>query len=495
METIAHLIDGERVEAAPLGSQPVVNPATGQVIRTVGLGDAGVVDRAVASATAAQQDWAEQSLAARQRVFFRYRELLVEHTDELCTLISEEHGKVLGDARGEFARGVEVVEFATALPQLLKGQFSDTVSRNVDVRSLRQPLGVAAGITPFNFPAMVPMWMFPLALAVGNGFVLKPSERDPSASVRLAELFVEAGGPAGLFNVVHGGPATVDAILAHPGIRAVSFVGSTPIARHVYETAARSGKRVQALGGAKNHMVVLPDADREQVVDAAIAAAFGSSGERCMAIAVLVVVGDQPSLVEEIAARMASVRVGPATDPAAEMGPLITQAHRDRIVRLIEEAVSKGARAIVDGRAHPAASGPGFFLGPTLLDHVDVAMDAYKEEIFGPVLLVLHAQDLDEAMVLVNQNPYANGAAIFTRDGGAARHFVRRIDAGMVGVNVPIPVPVAYHSFGGFKLSLFGDTHVHGEEGVRFYTRGKVVTERWPDESHEARSLHFVTNR
>lgn len=495
MERIAHLIGGERVEAAPGGVLEVFDPARGEPIREVGLADARLVDRAIEVASEAQRGWAEASLAARQQVFFRYRELLVEHADEICELIGQEHGKVLGDARGEFARGLEVVEFACGVPQLLKGQFSDSVSRGVDTRSLRQPLGVVAGITPFNFPAMVPMWMFPLALATGNGFVLKPSERDPSASVRLAELFVEAGGPPGLFNVVQGSKAAVDAILAHPSIRAVSFVGSTPVARYVYETAARNGKRVQALGGAKNHMVVLPDADGDQVVEAAVSAAFGSSGERCMAIAVLVVVGEQEGLLEAIAERMQRVQVGPASDPASEMGPLITAQHRDRVASLIAEAVSKGARAVVDGREHPRASGLGFFLGPTLLDEVDVAMDAYREEIFGPVLLVLRASGLEEALALVNQNPYANGAAIFTRDGGAARHFVRSVDAGMVGVNVPIPVPVAYYSFGGFKLSLLGDTHVHGEEGVRFYTRGKVVTERWPEGPAQVSSLHFVTNR
>jgi len=495
MERISHVIGGKHVDAAPAGVLPVFDPARGEGVREVGLADAGLVDEAVAAAAEAQLGWAEASLAARQRVMFRYRELLLSHAEEICRLIGEEHGKVLGDARGEFARGVEVVEFATALPHLVKGQFSDGVSTGVDTRSLRQPLGVVAGITPFNFPAMVPMWMFPIALAVGNGFVLKPSERDPSASVMLADLFLEAGGPVGLFNVVHGGRDAVAAILAHPRIRAVSFVGSTPVARYVYETAAASGKRVQALGGAKNHMVVMPSADRAQVVDAAVSAAFGSSGERCMAVAVLVVVGDQPELLEAIASRMAEVRVGPASDPSSEMGPLITSEHRDRVARLIQEAIDKGATAIVDGREHPLAAGPGFFLGPTLLDGVDVEMDAYREEIFGPVLEVIHVDSLDAALALVNRNPYANGAAIFTRDGGEARRFVRHVDAGMVGVNVPIPVPVAYYSFGGFKLSLFGDTHVHGEEGVRFYTRGKVVTERWPEGAFEPSSLHFVTNR
>jgi malonate-semialdehyde dehydrogenase (acetylating)/methylmalonate-semialdehyde dehydrogenase len=493
VSTIGHFIGGKEVrEGGRRG--PVYDPSTGEVIREVHFGDPSVVDLAVRAAAEAQLAWGQESLARRQRVLFDYRSLLVAHRDELVALISEEHGKVPSDAAGEYARGLEVVEFVTALPQLLKGQYNDSVSRGVDALTVRMPIGVAAGITPFNFPAMVPMWMFPVALATGNGFVLKPSEKDPSASVRLAQLFVDAGGPEGLFNVVHGDKEVVDALLAHPQVRAVSFVGSTPIARYIYRTAAAEGKRVQALGGAKNHMVVLGDADLDAAADAAVSAAFGSSGERCMAIAVLVTVGPMPSLIDAITAKMAEVRVGGWRDPEAEMGPLITAAHRDRVASLIAEAESKGARVVVDGRRHPAATGPGFFLGPTLVTGVTTSMDAYREEIFGPVLLVLEAASLEEAIRLVNRNPYANGAAIFTASGGAARRFLREIDAGMVGVNVPIPVPVAYHSFGGNKQSLFGDTHIHGEEGIRFYTRAKAITVRWPGED-AVHSLSFVTNR
>lgn len=493
-ELIGHFIDGKEIfEGDERG--PVYNPALGRPVREVLFADEAVVDHAVAAAKAAQVGWGEESLARRQRVMFDYRGLLLAHRNEIVALISEEHGKVLGDAGGEFARGVEVVEFVTGLPQLLKGQYNDSVSRGVDAMSVRYPLGVAAGITPFNFPAMVPMWMFPVALATGNGFVLKPSEKDPSTALRLAELFVEAGGPPGLFNVVNGDQRTVGRILEHPDIKAISFVGSTPIARSIYERAAHAGKRVQALGGAKNHMVVLPDADVETVAEAAVSAAYGSAGERCMAISVMVLVGgDGEQYLSAIKERMQQLTVGSYLDPKSEMGPLITGVHRDRVARLVGEAEAKGATILVDGRQHPLVKEAGFFFGPTLIDGVRLDMDAYQEEIFGPVLLVLRASTLDEAIALVNENPYANGAAIFTGSGGAARTFIRNIDSGMVGVNVPIPVPVAYHSFGGSKFSLFGDTHVHGEEGIRFYTRAKAVTMRWPGEARAATGMHFVTN-
>ena len=492
-DLVGHYIGGRSVVEGDRRG-PVFNPALGEEVRQVAFADGDTVGAAVDAAEAAQAGWGEESLARRQRVMFAYRDLLQRNSDRIVAAVGEEHGKVAGDAAGEFARGVEVVEFACSLPQVLKGQFSESVSRGVDAYTLRFPLGVVAGITPFNFPAMVPLWMAPIALAAGNGFVLKPSEKVPSAAVLLAELFVEAGGPPGLFNVVQGDHEAVAEILGHPKIKAVSFVGSTAVARSIYERGTQAGKRVQALGGAKNHMVVLPDADPELVSDSAVAAAFGSSGERCMAISVMVIVGEQGEKhLDAIAAKMEGVRVGSALDPRAEMGPLITAAHRERVGSLVAEAEAKGANILVDGRKHAMAGGPGFFFGPTLIDGVTVEMEAYRQEIFGPVLLVMRARDLGEAIELVNRNPYANGAAIFTESGGAARRFVRTIDSGMVGVNVPIPVPVAYHSFGGFKNSLFGDLHVHGEEGFRFYTRAKAVTQRWGGEGSAA-TLHFVTN-
>jgi len=495
MEQVAHYINGTHVTRSERFGT-VWNPATGVEIARVPFADAKVIDEAVAASARVQPGWAEQSLARRQQVMFEYRNLLRAARERIVETISREHGKVLDDAAGEFARGLEVVELTTALPQLMKGQYSDGVSTGVDAITIRYPLGVVAGITPFNFPAMVPMWMFPVALAVGNGFVLKPSEKDPSTAVLLAELFVEAGGPPGLFNVVHGDQVAVEALLDHPGVRAVSFVGSTPVARAIYERGTRAGKRVQALGGAKNHMVVLPDADVDAVVDSAVSAAFGSSGERCMAVSVLVLAGEMPTdYLGAIAKKMAGVVVGPGNEQGSEMGPLITGAHRDRVARLIGSAASEGARVLVDGRDHPRVSGAGYFLGPTLIDEVTAEMECYREEIFGPVLLVMHAPDLSGALEIVNANPYANGAAIFTSSGGAARSFMRAVDAGMVGVNVPIPVPVAYHSFGGYKASLFGDTHVHGEEGIRFYTRAKAITQRWPtDTTVGEMGLHFVTN-
>ena len=430
-------------------------------------------------------------------MLFAFRELVRARTAELAQLITDEHGKVASDAAGEVARGLEVVEFACGIPHLLKGGFSENVSTGVDSYSIRQPVGVVAGITPFNFPAMVPMWMFPLAIACGNTFVLKPSEKDPSASLLLASLWAEAGLPDGVFNVVHGDKVAVDAILQHPGIKAVSFVGSTPIARYVYENGTKAGKRVQALGGAKNHMVVLPDADLDLAADAAVSAGFGSAGERCMAVSALVAVdpiGDE--LVSRIRDRVAGLRIGPGSDERSEMGPLVTRPHRDKVASYLDSGVREGATLAVDGRAHAVIGGDheGFWLGPSVLDHVTPEMSCYTDEIFGPVLSVLRAPSYDAAVQLVNDSPYGNGVAIFTSDGGAARRFVSEAEIGMVGVNVPIPVPMAYYSFGGWKASLFGDTHVHGTEGVHFYTRGKVVTSRWPDPSHGGVNLGFPVN-
>jgi malonate-semialdehyde dehydrogenase (acetylating)/methylmalonate-semialdehyde dehydrogenase len=464
------------------------------VAGTVDFASRAEVDAAVAAAKAAFPAWRDASLGARTRVLFRFRELVDAHRDELARLISSEHGKVVSDAAGEVARGLEVVEFACGIPHLLKGGFSENVSTRVDAYSILQPLGVVAGVTPFNFPAMVPMWMFPIAIACGNTFVLKPSEKDPSAPVRLAELWAEAGLPDGVFNVLHGDRVAVDGLLRHPDVKAVSFVGSTPVARYVYETAARAGKRVQALGGAKNHMVVLPDADLDLAADAAVSAGFGSAGERCMAISVVVAVdpvGDE--LVARIRERVAELTVGPGDDPASDMGPLVTREHRDRVASYLDSGVAQGATLVVDGRQTPVRGGrgEGFWLGPTLLDHVTPEMDAYRDEIFGPVLSVVRVPSYEAAMELLAANPYGNGTAIFTNDGGAARRFQNEVEVGMVGINVPIPVPMAYYSFGGWKDSLFGDSHAHGMEGVHFYTRTKAVTARWPDPSHRGVRLGF----
>src|SRR5579859_7494888 len=483
-------------EAARRGD--IYNPATGQVTGTVDFADRQVVDAAVRAAAAAFPVWRDTSLVKRAAVLFAFRELVRTHTGELASLISAEHGKVASDAAGEVARGLEVVEFACGMPHLLKGAFSENVSTGVDAYSIRQPLGVVAGITPFNFPAMVPMWMFPIAIAAGNTFVLKPSEKDPSASVRIAELLAEAGLPDGVFNVVHGDKEAVDALLTHRGIKAVSFVGSTPVARYVSEVGTAAGKRVQALGGAKNHMVVLPDADLDLAADAAVSAGFGSAGERCMAISVLVAVdpvGDE--LVGKIGERVAKLRVGTGDQPESEMGPLVTRAHRDRVASYLDAGVADGAALAVDGRGHPVGGDPGdgFWLGPSVLDKVTPAMSCYVDEIFGPVLSVVRAGSYEEALGVVNANPYGNGTAIFTNDGGAARKFTSEVKVGMVGVNVPIPVPMAFYSFGGWKSSLFGDTHVHGTEGVHFYTRGKAVTSRWLDPSHGGVNLGFPVNQ
>jgi malonate-semialdehyde dehydrogenase (acetylating)/methylmalonate-semialdehyde dehydrogenase len=496
MRIVRHWIAGEPDDG---GSRrgPVFNPATGAQDAEVLFADRETVDRAVAAARAAFPEWRSASLGQRSRVLFAFRDLVARNTEELARAITAEHGKVLADARGEVARGLEVVDFACGVPELLKGSFSENVSQGVDCHSMRQPLGVAAGITPFNFPAMVPMWMFPVAIACGNCFVLKPSERDPSVSIRIAELWAEAGLPKGVFSVVQGDRDAVDRLLEHPDVAAVSFVGSTPIARHVYETAARHGKRAQALGGAKNHMVVLPDADMDQAADAAVSAAYGSAGERCMAISVLVTVGAAADrLMPKLVERIERIRVGDGTEPGSEMGPLVTRDHRERVISYVDAGVREGARLVKDGRATQVADRPeGFFLGPCLFDDVKPGMSIYKDEIFGPVLSVVRTQTFDEAIGLVNGHARANGVAVFTGDGGAARRFQNEVEVGMVGVNVAIPVPMAYYSFGGWKDSLFGDTHVHGPEGIRFYTRGKVVTTRWSETRARGADLGFPTTR
>ena len=482
MERINHWIGGKVVPGSSSRTGPVFNPATGEQTHEVDLASPEEVGSAVDAATDAFPAWRSTSLSKRADILFRIRELLEQRKPELARIVTSQHGKVLSDAAGEVQRGLENVEFACGIPNLLKGGFSEQVATGVDVYSIRQPLGVVAGVTPFNFPAMVPMWMFANAIACGNTFVLKPSEKDPSASMFLAEVLADAGLPDGVFNVVHGDKVAVDAILEHPRIRAVSFVGSTPIARYVYEHGTHAGKRVQALGGAKNHMVVLPDADLDMAADAAVSAGYGSAGERCMAVSVVTAVGDiGDELVAKIADRLPNVRVGEGTDPESEMGTLITREHREKVASYVDSSREQGATVVRDGREDPVASGDGFFLGLSLIDHVTTVMDCYRDEIFGPVLAVVRADTYDEAVRMVNENPYGNGVAIFTRDGGVARRFQFEVEAGMVGVNVPIPVPVAYYSFGGWKSSLFGDSHLYGPEGVQFFTRGKVVTSRWPD--------------
>jgi malonate-semialdehyde dehydrogenase (acetylating)/methylmalonate-semialdehyde dehydrogenase len=482
---IPHWIDGARTTGTSTRTGDVFRPSTGEVARQVALASPSDVDLAVSSAVKAAQSWSDSSLSTRSRILFAFRQLVHAHADELAEIISAEHGKVVSDAAGEVQRGLEVVEFACGIPHLLKGEHSEQVSRGVDAYSVREPLGVVAGITPFNFPVMVPMWMFPVAIAAGNAFVLKPSERDPSASVRLAELFSEAGLPDGVLNVVQGDADAVNALLDHPDVAGVSFVGSTPIAKHVYARGTANGKRVQALGGAKNHMVVLPDADIDVAADAAVSAGYGSAGERCMAISVIVAVGDVADrLVEAIASRTRDLITGPGDDPSSQMGPLVTGVHRDRVSSYVDAGVAEGASLVVDGRGHaPAGFENGFWVAPTLFDHVTPEMSIYRDEIFGPVLSVVRVETFEDAVRLVNANPYGNGTAVYTGDGMAAREYQRRVHVGMVGINVPIPVPMAYYSFGGWKDSLFGDTHVHGAEGVRFYTRAKAVTARWPRQS------------
>jgi malonate-semialdehyde dehydrogenase (acetylating) / methylmalonate-semialdehyde dehydrogenase len=473
---------GSSIDGATARTAPVFDPATGIQTAEVVLATDKDVDHAVDIAAEAYRSWRDTSLTARSRILFAFRQLADKHRDDLARTITAEHGKVLEDARGEVARGIEVVEFACGIPHLLKGEFSEDVSTGVDASSIRQPLGVVAGITPFNFPVMVPMWMYPVAIACGNTFVLKPSERDPSPSGLVAELWRDAGLPDGVFSVVHGDAEAVNALLDHPKVAAVSFVGSTPIARHVFERGHASGKRVQALGGAKNHAVVLPDADLDSTADALIAAGFGSAGERCMAISAVVVVGDADPLVAAVAARARALVTGPGTDPSSDMGPLITRVHRDRVAGYVDAAQADGADIVVDGRSLSIeGGGDGFYFGPTLVDRVSPDMSVYQDEIFGPVLSVLRVDSLDEAIDLVNANPYGNGTAIFTADGYAARRFRRDVSVGMVGINVAIPVPMAYYSFGGWKQSLFGDAHIHGMEGVRFNTRLKSITTRWPE--------------
>src|SRR5438270_2155512 len=482
MADIQHLIDGKRAEAKSGRWGDVFNPATGEKVRRVALGGAADIDAAVQSAAKAFPGWAATPPLSRARILFKFLELLAREHDNLARAMSEEHGKVFSDAQGEITRGVEVVEFACGIPHLLKGEFTEQVGRGIDSWSVRQPLGVCAGITPFNFPAMVPMWMFPMAIATGNTFILKPSERDPSAGLRIAELLAEAGLPPGVFNVVNGDKEAVDAILQHPGIAAVSFVGSTAIAEYIYTTAAAAGKRVQALGGAKNHMVVMPDADLDQATDALMGAAYGAAGERCMAVSVAVAVGGVGDrLMDKLVPRVRALKIGPGTDPEAEMGPLVTKQHYDKVRSYIDLGVKEGAKLVVDGRDLKLQGYEnGFFMGGSVFDEVKPEMRIYKEEIFGPVLSVMRADTFDEATKLASEHEYGNGVAIFTRDGDAAREFASRVQIGMVGVNVPIPVPMAFHSFGGWKRSLFGDMAVYGTEGVRFYTRLKTVTARWP---------------
>ena len=489
LETTGHVIGGQATTGTSTRTAPVYDPSTGQVQRHVLLAEPTDVDTAVAAAKQAFETWSDVSVTRRARVMFAFRELVVKHTDELARIISAEHGKTFDDARGEVVRGMEVVEFACGIAELTKGEFSDQVSTGVDLHSFRQPLGVCAGITPFNFPIMVPMWMHPIAIATGNTFVLKPSERDPSVSNLIADLYRQAGLPAGVFNVVHGDKVAVDALLDHPDVAAISFVGSTPIAKYIHERASAAGKRVQALGGAKNHAIVMPDADLDFATNHLIAAGFGSAGQRCMAISVAVAVGDVgDELVEKLRAKAIEIKVGPGLEPDSEMGPVVTAQARDRIVGYIADT---GADVVVDGR-ELVIEGDGFWVGPTLLDNVTTDMPAYTDEIFGPVLAVVRVNTLDEAIELINRSSFANGTAIFTDSGQAARTFQRKIQVGMIGVNVPIPVPMSFYSFGGWKQSLFGDHHIHGPEGVKFYTRAKVVTTRWP-ESLDHAHLNFPT--
>lgn len=480
---VGHWLDGALVEpAADSRVMPVYDPSLGEAVREVALADDALVDSVVQSSAAAFPSWSATPPLRRARVMFKFKALLEAHADELAEIISREHGKVFSDAHGEVTRGLEVVEFACGIPQLLKGEYSEQVGSGIDMYSVRQPLGVCVGITPFNFPAMVPMWMFPVALACGNTFILKPSERDPSASLLMADLLSQAGLPDGVFNVVQGDKTAVDALLRHPNVAAVSFVGSTPIARYVHETASQHGKRVQALGGAKNHMVVMPDADLEQATDALIGAAYGSAGERCMAISVAVAVGSAAdALVARLKEKVPAIKMAPGMTEGAEMGPLVTGTHLEKVRGYVDAGVAEGAELVVDGRdVRVAGNENGFFLAGCLFDRVTPEMRIYKEEIFGPVLSIVRAESFDEAVRLVNEHEFGNGAAIFTRDGDAAREFAHQVQIGMVGVNVPIPVPMAFHSFGGWKASLFGDHHIHGPEGVRFYTRYKAVTQRWP---------------
>jgi malonate-semialdehyde dehydrogenase (acetylating)/methylmalonate-semialdehyde dehydrogenase len=495
-QQLTHWIGGGPDDGTAERFGDVTESATGRLVARVPFATATDVDRAVQAAIAAQREWGAASLTKRTQVLFAFREKLNAAKDELSEIVTREHGKVLSDAMGEITRGQEVIEFACGLAHLLKGENTPSVSTGVDSHSMRMPVGVVAGITPFNFPMMVPLWMIPIALACGNAFILKPSEQDPSASLVIARLLKEAGLPDGVFSVVHGDKEAVDAILTHPGIGAVSFVGSTPVAKYIYETGTAHGKRVQALGGAKNHAVVLPDADLDMTADGLVSAAYGSAGQRCMAVSVAVTVGDVAEpLLDKVKERIEKLTIGPGTDSSSDMGPLVSERHHEKVAGLVDAGVEEGAKLVVDGRdlvvdGHEG----GYFLGPCVFDHVKPGMRVYDEEIFGPVLVVVRAETYPEALELLNRNPYGNGAAIFTCDGGAARLFEQQASAGMIGVNVPIPVPMAYHSFGGWKSSLFGDLHVHGPDGVRFYTRGKVVTTRWPDPAtHAGVNLGFPT--
>ena len=498
LKVLQHFIGGQRVDGTSGRSGDVFDPATGAVAARAPYANATEVGRAVQAAKAAWPAWADTPPAQRARVLFRFRDLVEQHKRDVATLVASEHGKTFDDALGSVNRGAEIIEFACGIPQLLKGEHTENVAGSIDSYAVRQPLGVCAGITPFNFPAMVPLWMYPIALACGNAFILKPSERDPSASLRLAELGGEAGVPAGVLNVIIGDKEAVDALLAHPDIAAVSFVGSTPVAEYVYKTGTAHGKRVQALGGAKNHLIVMPDADLDITADALVGSAYGSAGERCMAISVAVAVGDDTAdaLVAKLKPRIESLRIGPCTDPQAEMGPLVTGAHRDKVKGYVDAGVTEGANLVVDGRGFRSAGHEGgFFLGGCLFDRVTPEMRIYKEEIFGPVLCVVRSGSYEDALRLVNDHEYGNGAAIFTRDGETARDFAARVRIGMVGINVPIPVPTAYHSFGGWKRSLFGDHYMHGPEGVRFYTRLKTVTSRWPSGMRRGPDLSFPQTR
>jgi len=493
VKTIEHWINNKPVAGSTDRTGRVYDPATGRVTAEVPFATVEEVDLAVAAAREAFPGWRDTSLTRRQKILFAFRELVDRHQEDLAKLLTAEHGKTLPDALGEVNRGLEVIEFATNIPHLLKGDFSENVSSAVDTYTIRQPLGVAAGITPFNFPAMVPMWMYPIAIACGNTFVLKPSEKDPSASMLSAELFAEAGLPDGVFNVLHGDRVAVERLLEHPDIAAISFVGSTPVARHIYETGTRHGKRVQALAGAKNHMIVLPDADMDLAADSAVSAGFGSAGERCMAISVVVTVGDAADkLLPKVKERIAALKVGPGMESDSEMGPLITKEHRDRVASYVAKGIEEGAEALTDGRDLIVADHEeGFFLGATLLDHVKTDMTVYQDEIFGPVLSVVRTDSYQEAIRVINDNPWGNGTAIFTNDGGAARKFQNEVEVGMVGINVPIPVPLGFYSFGGWKDSNFGDHSIYGPEGIHFYTRPKVVISRWPEPIHRGVDLGF----
>ncbi len=497
METLPHWINGRPQSSKGDRKGDVFNPATGEVQKHVPYATVDEVDSAIGAASKALESWRHASLATRTRVLFAFRELMNTHKDEIAKQLTLEHGKVFSDAQGEVQRGLEVVEFACGLAHLLKGEISENVSTDVDSYSLRQPVGVVAGITPFNFPAMVPMWMYPLAIACGNTFVLKPSERDPSVTNMCAEMLAKAGVPEGVFNVVHGDKVAVDRLLTHPEVNAISFVGSTPIAKYIYETGTQHNKRVQALGGAKNHMVVLPDADMDLAADAAVGAGYGSAGERCMAISVLVTVGGAADkLLPKIRERIAELKVGNGLDPASQMGPLITRQHMEKVASYVAQGASEGADVLIDGRTLKVPGHErGFFLGPCLIDNVAPNMRIYQEEIFGPVLSVVRVETYDDAIRLIHEHQYANGTAIFTNDGGAARKFQHEIRVGMVGINVPIPVPMAYYSFGGWKQSLFGDLHIYGPDGVKFYTRNKVIINRWPDPRFRGVDLGFPQNR